>query len=361
MNLSSGWPNCGTNSGEWNHTIHREGWRRWQDVCDDQTGTNKIASCLYVIVSLHSIDQKIQKFKCNMAIWSCWQAWWFPGMTRGFLDEWHVIFLWGLQKSQVINREVQLRFGQLRHVPLVVKPALLHVCIGVGTNTADLFVMSQSSSSKHQSPCFPGHAGTPPIDTIEVIDTFAFEFSSHPDARRGMGDVRKIWHDTSCLSANMWHTFTDKMTWAPETICEMNVVVVDYDYYMIILCFFLYFVVFQADSRMPWVNWIVDLDWFSSPRSHRLCSKPKCAVWLQATSSTCKRGGSWRNRWWRSWLVFHVRKLLIIPPYSRIALKHSEKMAADMNLGRCKQQSTKSLGEILFYVFLWQVFMERHV
>lgn len=126
------------------------------------------------------------------------------------------------------NREVQLRFGQLRHVPLVVKPALLHVCIGVGTNTADLCVMSQSSSSKHQSPCFPGRTDIPPIDTIEVIDTFAFEFSSHADARRGMGDVRKIWHDTSCLSANMWHNFTDKMTWAPETICRMNLA--DYDY-----------------------------------------------------------------------------------------------------------------------------------
>lgn len=136
------------------------------------------------------------------------------------------------------NREVQLRFGQLRQVPLVVKPALLHICISVGTNTADLFVMSmsQSSSSKHPSPCFPGHTGTPPIDTIEVIDTFAFEFSSHTDAdaRRGMGDVRKIWHDTSCLSANMWHTFTDKMTWAPETICKMNVV--DYDYFKFFCC-----------------------------------------------------------------------------------------------------------------------------
>lgn len=87
---------------------------------------------------------------------------------------------------------------------------------------------------------------------------------------------------------------------------------------------------------------------FSSPRSHRLCSKPKCAVWLQATSSTCKRGGSWRNRWWSSWLVFHVRKLLIIIPYSRIALKHSEKNGRWHEPGQVQatihQKSTRDIG-----------------
>ncbi len=218
-----------------------------------------------------------------------------------------------------------IRFGQLRLVPFVGKPALLHVCIGIRTNTADLNFtsMSQSSSSTMLSNIF-GY--TTHTHTIEVMDTFVFECSSHADARRGMGDVRKIWHDTSCLSAKRWHTFTDKMTGALETICKMNVV----DCYSVL-------VVFQADWRMTLVNWIVDLvvletGFVANLRCRLNGSRPHHRhANAEGVDETDDGAAGLCSMSWSFWSSY------------RIALKHSEKrwlLTYIVKLGRCKQQSS---------------------